>query len=226
MDDTYAVLFDMDGVLVDSEYAMRATAMESLERFGIHPQHEDFRDFVGMGEDRFIGGVAAKYGLKYETEMKDYAYQLFVERAKDLVQVFSGARQLLDGLKQQGFRIAVASAADLVKVKSNLSCIGIAADYLDALVTGSEVERKKPYPDIYLRASEKVGMPPARCIVVEDAVSGIQAANAAGSAAIGVTTFFDLETLQKAGAAYVAGDLSEVHRFILEWRDKSLHEKG
>lgn len=220
----YAVLFDMDGVLVDSEYAIRTAAIESLQRFGISPRHEDFMDFTGMGEDRFIGGVAARYGLKYHVEMKEYAYRLFVDRAKDWVKVFPGAKQLLSDLKRDGFRVAIASAADLIKVESNLSCIGIPDSFLDALVSGSEVERKKPFPDIYLRAQSKLGVPPARCIVVEDAVSGIQAARAAGSSAIGVATSFDEEMLRNSGASYVAHDLHQVYEFIIDWRSGLEHK--
>ncbi len=213
----YAVLFDMDGVLVDSEFAMRATSIESLQRFGISPTHEDFKEFTGMGEDRFISGVAARYGLPYDPEMKEYAYRLFVKRAKEWVGVYSGAKQLLLDLRKDGFRLAVASAADMIKVQTNFSCIGISESFLDALVTGSEVERKKPFPDIYLRASEKIGIPPSRCIVVEDAVSGIQAALAAGAVAIAVTTSFDRETLKNAGAAYIADDLPQVYLHITDW---------
>ena len=200
----------MDGVLVDSEDAMTRTAIESLERFGVHPARKDFLEFTGMGEDRFIGGVAQKYGLAYRTEMKDYAYGLYIKKAKTLVRVYEGVRETLEKLKARGYRMAVASAADLVKVGANLGCIGIGEDFFDAVVTGSDVKRKKPDPEIFLTAAEKLRAEPARCIVTEDALSGIQAAKAAGMSAFAVTTSFDRKSLGAAGADDVMDDIREI----------------
>ena len=175
-----AVIFDMDGVLVHSEDAMKTTSIESLRRFGINPLKSDFIEFTGMGEDAFIGGVARKHGLEYTTEMKDYAYMLYVEKARELVEVFEGVKEVLLKVKGQGLKVAVASAADLIKVKTNLACIGLEVDFFDALVTGSEVERKKPDPEIFLKAAKLIDVKPEDCMVVEDAKSGIMAARTAG----------------------------------------------
>ena len=72
-----AILFDMDGVLIESEYLMRASAIRALADYGVQAKHEDFLEFTGMGEDRFVGGVAEKYGLTYVTAMKELAYDYF-----------------------------------------------------------------------------------------------------------------------------------------------------
>ena len=79
---------------------------------------------------------------------------------------------------------------------------------LDAIVTGSDVERKKPAPDIFLKAAEKAGLEPRFCIVAEDAIAGIMAAKAAGMRAVGVTTSFSADELKKAGADVVTDSLS------------------
>lgn len=214
------VIFDMDGVLVNSEYAMRSAAIESLERYGIHPVQKDFVDFTGMGEDRFIGGVAEKYGLAYREEMKDYAYALYVKRAKERVYVFPQTLQTLKAVRAAGCRVAVASAADAVKVRANLACVGVEADFFDALVTGSEVSRKKPDPEVFLKAAEKISVPPARCLVVEDALSGIAAAKAAGMSSAGVTTSFDVETLRlKAAPDYIVPDIGGIANVVVAWKD-------
>lgn len=211
------VIFDMDGVLVDSENAMKETSIESLERFGINPKKDDFVEFTGMGEDAFIGGVAGKYDLKYNHEMKDYAYMLYAKKAKELVYVYPQVKDILFEAKQHGFAIAVASAADLIKVEINLECIGIEMDFFDAVITGSDVKNKKPDPEIFIKAAETMEVAPGDCIVIEDAVSGIKAAQAAGMASIGITTAFCKDELLVLSPDYVTANIGEAYEKILNW---------
>lgn len=211
-----AVIFDMDGVLVDSEHTMRESAITALSSYGIQPVHGDFQEFSGMGEDAFIGGVARKYGLAYHTGMKDLAYRIYVEKAKASVVVFDGAMEVLLLVKQSGRSVAVASAADWVKVTANLACIGVQEEFFDALVTGSEIARKKPHPDIFLRAAEKMKVEPSRCVVVEDALSGVIAAKSSGMRCIGIPTSFSPACLKEAGCDKVAEHLRGVFPAILE----------
>lgn len=207
MQDIKCVIFDMDGVLVNSERAMAQASIDTLKNYGLHAAPEDFRDFIGMGEDMFIGGVARKHGGVYEEKMKDEAYQVYGEHAAERVQVFASAKPLIEKLHGRGYTLAVASAADRVKVNINLNCIGVKPEMFHAIVSGSDVIKKKPDPEIFLKASECVGVPPEACVVIEDAVSGTQAAKAAGMTAIAVTSSFDRETLFKAGADFVVDDI-------------------
>jgi HAD superfamily hydrolase (TIGR01509 family) len=213
----FGVIFDMDGVLVDSEDAMKTTSIESLERFGIKPKKEDFVEFTGMGEDAFIGGVAGKYGLEYNTEMKDYAYALYVEQARELVYVFPGVRDVISSLKMKGLKIAVASAADLIKVKTNLACIGVDESLFNSIVTGSDVKHKKPDPEIFLTAAAEMGIERGNCIVIEDAKSGIAAAKSAGMTCIGITSAFRREELALTDADYIIDNITEATKIISDW---------
>lgn len=180
-----AILFDMDGVLIESEYLMRATAIQALAEYGVQAQHEDFFEFTGMGEDRFIGGVAEKHGLTYTTAMKERAYDYFGQRVKEEAHIPAGVKEMLQALHDKGLVLAVCSAADLRKVRYNLMAIGVDESLFSALVTGSDVARKKPFPDIYLEGARRVGIDPKDCLVIEDAVSGILAAHAAGDGCCG-----------------------------------------
>jgi beta-phosphoglucomutase len=209
-----SILFDMDGVLVDSEEAIRICCIEALKSFGISAKHEDFFEFTGMGEDRFIGGVAEKYGKEYQFEMKDLAYQYYAERASQLIIVYAGIKELIYTLKEKGLKIAVASAADRVKVAINLGCISLSESDFNAVITGSEVKNKKPDPEIYLTAAQKIGSNPSDCLVIEDAVSGLTAAKAAGMQSIGVTSSFDEQTLKNAGASFVISHTPDILKFI------------
>ncbi len=192
-----AVLFDMDGVLIESEWLMRDTAIQSLAECGIQAKHEDFLEFTGCGEDRFIGGVAEKYGLKYEFFMKERAYDFFGERVLEETDVPEGVKEMLEVIHSRGLKMAVCSAADRRKVMYNLLAVGVTEDMFGAFITGSDVERKKPFPDIYLMGAERLGVDPKDCLVVEDAISGVQAAHAAGMDAVAVPTTFSKEELQE-----------------------------
>ena len=196
-------MFDMDGVLVNSEYCMRHSGILALQEWGIDACHEDFIEFTGMGEDSFIGGVVRKHGGVYSSDMKERAYVIYDKLAPEEVGVAPGIKEMLIELRRRGYRLSVASAADRVKVMINLRCIGITPDIFDAVTTGSDIVKKKPDPEIYLTTAGKLGEKPSDCIVIEDAVAGITAGLAAGSECIGVTGTFTAPELLEAGAKRV-----------------------
>ena len=141
-----AILFDMDGVLIESEFLMRSSAIQALADYGVEACHEDFYEFTGMGEDRFVGGVAEKHGKPYVTAMKDLAYDYYGQRVKAEAHIPEGVKEMLQKLHSKGIILAVCSAADLRKVRYNIQAIGVDESLFSALVTGSDVERKKPFP--------------------------------------------------------------------------------
>ncbi len=192
-----AILFDMDGVLIESEHLIRSSAIKALADYGIQAKHEDFLEFTGMGEDRFVGGVAEKHGLTYVPAMKERAYDYFGQDVMEQAHVPAGVREMLLELHSRGLVLAVCSAADLRKVRYNLMAIGVEESMFTALVTGSDVARKKPYPDIYLEGARRVGIDPADCLVVEDAISGVRAAHAAGMDAVALPTTFSFDQLRR-----------------------------
>ena len=117
------IIFDMDGVLVDSEDAMAQMTVRALEEWGIHSSPDDFTRFRGMGDRAYVGGVSEMYGVPYEERMKEEAYRLFCENAGELVHVMPWTVPLLCELERRRFACAVASAADRIKVECNLGCI-------------------------------------------------------------------------------------------------------
>lgn len=202
------IIFDMDGVLVNSEPAITKASIQTLAEAGLKVNYDDFKPFTGMGDDKFLSGVCDKYGMTYDPAMKTRAYEIYIERAPEWIEVFAWSRPMLTALHKAGYKLAVASASDIIKVECNLRQIGVDTRVFAAIATGSDVTRKKPAPDIFLKAAEKAGGIPSASLVVEDAVSGIMAAKAAGMKALGVTTSFNAETLRNAGADYVIADLS------------------
>ena len=205
----YGVIFDMDGVLVDSEKFICKAACLMFEEIGLRTNPADFLPFVGMGEDRYIGGVAEKYNFPIEIDaVKKRTYDIYLEIIQGALQSLDGVHQFVKKCKDTGKKIAVASSADRRKVMGNLKEIGLPPDYFDAIVVGEDVSHKKPAPDIFLLAANRLKLKPEECLVVEDAVSGVAAAKAAGSRCLALTTSFCQAEL--AQADLFATDLAHV----------------
>jgi beta-phosphoglucomutase len=210
------VLLDMDGVLSDSEQYICKASIMMFSELGLTVRPEDFKPFIGTGENRYIGGVAEKYGLKVDIEkVKARTYQIYTEIIKGNLKPLPGAIDFVTACLERGLKIAVATSTDAVKMEANLREIGIPVALLHATVNGLEVENKKPSPDIYLKAAEKLGLRPYECLVVEDAVSGIKAAKSAGCKCLALTTSFDRSRL--AEADWICENLANVPEESLNW---------
>ena len=194
-----AVIFDMDGVLTDSEPLINAAAIAMFKEQGLAVQPLDFLPFVGAGEDRYIGGVAEKYGFPLDLPgAKRRTYEIYLGLVPTALHAFPGAQDFVRRCRTAGRLVAVASSADAIKIAANLLQIGLPGDFWDGVVTGEEVRHKKPAPDIFLAAAQKLAVTPAECVVVEDAVNGVQAAKAAGMRCIAVAQTFPAEQLRAA----------------------------
>ena len=211
------VVFDMDGVLCDSEpFICEAAARMFAERHGLTVCREDFVPFVGAGENRYLGGVAEKYGVRLDLESdKKRTYDLYLEIIRGRLEPLAGVHQFLAECRRLGMKAAVATSADEVKMRGNLREIGVPPAAFDVTVNGLQVVHKKPHPEIFLTAIERLGLAPADCLVVEDAPNGILAGKAAGAKCLGLTTSFPASELLSAGADWTAPDLAGVPREVL-----------
>jgi beta-phosphoglucomutase len=198
-----AVIFDMDGVLTDSEPLINAAAIAMFKENGFTVRPEDFIPFVGTGENRYIGGVAEKYGVSLNIpKAKKRTYEIYLELVPQKLAAFTGAVDLVLACRRAGLKIAVASSADEIKIHANLSKIGLPPETWDAIVTGEDVERRKPEPDIFLLAASRLNLDPGLCVVVEDAPNGIQAARSAGMKCVAVAQTFPAASLGEADAVF------------------------
>lgn len=194
-----AVIFDMDGVLTDSEPLICAAAMEMFRERGVVVRPEDFHPFVGTGENRYLGGVAEKYGMPLDiVEAKARTYVLYLAMVPKQLEPFPGAVELVRKCRAAGLACAVASSADRIKIVANLNKIGLPPATWQAIVTAEDEEQRKPDPAIFLLAAQRLGVQPSRCTVVEDAVNGIAAAKAAGMRCIAVASTFPASHLVQA----------------------------
>jgi beta-phosphoglucomutase len=204
-----AVIFDMDGVLTDSEPLINAAAVAMFKEKRLVVQPADFLPFVGAGEDRYIGGVAEKYGFLLDLpRAKRRTYKIYLGLVPTSLRAFPGAQEFVRSCRAAGLLVAVASSADAVKIAANLQQIGMPGDFWDSVVTGEEVHHKKPAPDIFLAAAQKLAVTPAECVVVEDAVNGVQAAKAAGMRCVAVAQTFPAGQLR--GADVVRENIGQI----------------
>jgi HAD superfamily hydrolase (TIGR01509 family) len=210
------IIFDMDGVIVDSEPFICEAAIRMFAEMGHTVKPDDFLPFVGAGENRYVGGPAEKYGIQINVEKaKNRTYELYAEIVKGRLKTLPGVHQFIEKARSRGLKLAVASAADLVKVRINLTEVGLTDEIFDAVVSGSDVEKKKPDPEIFILAAHKLGLPSEGCLVVEDAVNGVRAAKSAGSKCLALTTTFSADQLTLAD--WIAPDLAHAPEECLEW---------
>ena len=210
------VLFDMDGVLADSEEFICHAGINMFREKGLVVSKEDFLPFTGMGENRYLGGVAEKYNFPFELEKdKSRTYKIYKELVQGKLKALPGVFEFIEKCKKRGLYLAVASSADEIKVLINLEELGIPVSMFDAVINGQQVERKKPFPDIFLRAAKDINISPERSLVVEDAVSGVKAAKEAGCKCLALTTSFKKELLSEAD--WIAKDLAQAPDDCLNW---------
>ena len=168
---------------------------------------EFFRSTFGMQNAAILPMLRpgiSQDDVKRLSVWKEQRYREVAQARPDLA---PGAKALLEDLKRHGFRLAIGSSAP----PENLDVFWDAhslAGYFDARVTSEQVTKSKPAPETFLRAAEKLGLAPARCVVVEDAVQGVQAGRAGGMAVVAVTTTHGRDDL--ADADYVVGSLAEL----------------
>jgi beta-phosphoglucomutase len=194
-----AVIFDMDGVLTDSEPLINAAAIAMFGELGLTVQSADFQPFVGTGENRYLGGVAEKYGFAVDLPAaKRRTYEIYLGLVPGQLHAFRGAVELVQCCRAARLRTAVASSADWVKIEANLLKINLAPATWDTVVTGDDVEHKKPAPDLFLAAASRLGLRPSQCVVIEDAPNGVEAARAAGMRCVAVAQTFPPEHLDRA----------------------------
>ena len=179
----FSVIFDMDGTLTDTQSVCVRAWDYAGELQGFKNAGESIRHVLGMNKDGWEAYLAAHYEgidlLAFDKAMRQYIIDSGVPDLK------KGAVELLEFLKQNGVRMAVASGSAMYEIEWKLSETGI-IDYFIAFAGGDEVERCKPAPDVFLLAAKRLGVKPEECIVFEDASFGIMAGSAAGMKCFGV----------------------------------------
>jgi len=212
-----AVLFDCDGVLVDSEPITNRVLREMLGELGWQlTQDECMRHFVGKSLKEELSIIAAETGRTVDgTWLSEFQLRrnaALMEQLTPIPSIHDTVHRIhahLDG------RIACASGADRIKVEMQLRKVGL-MDYFDGRIfSGYETPRSKPFPDVYLAAAEALRVDPRRCAVVEDTVTGVTAGVAAGAMVFAYLPHGDPAALREAGAARIFADMADLPLLLL-----------
>jgi HAD superfamily hydrolase (TIGR01509 family) len=185
---TRAVVFDMDGVLLDSEPIHFDALNEMLATHGHAVGLEDNEHLLGITVDESFQWLATRFNLDgpIERYMREYDERILVRLDRPL-DPSPGVLDLLANLKRRNIPLALASSSRTAWITATLASLGI-RDYFSVVVSGDDVERGKPEPDIYLMASELLGVLPDHCLVIEDSPAGMLAGARAGMKVVGVRT--------------------------------------
>jgi beta-phosphoglucomutase len=211
-----AILFDLDGVVIDSEPAHEQSLIEASARLGRRITLSETKQFKGSTEldcARILQKITNSAEKDLPTIMR-----LRVEAFRNLfkeIKLVSGVLAFLDRCRANNWPIALTTSAEREMQELAFSQFGL-AEYFNVVVTGNDIIYGKPHPEPYLKTAEKIGYPAARCLVIEDSTNGIRSAKAAGCQAVGITTSFLPETLLAAGADIVISDFAELGRILFD----------
>lgn len=208
---SWAVLFDMDGVLVENTNFHINAWLQFSQHHGRPITKDQYLENINgrVSADAMaymFGRPVSADELVTFTEEKEGIYrELYAPHLRPT----TGLVSFLDALKAQNVRLAVGTSAPVSNVVFTLDGLSIRA-YFDAIVDAGMIRHGKPNPEIYLMAAERVGIDPARCVVFEDALAGIEAGVRAGMAVVALTTTHTRDELADSGAALIVNDFTEL----------------
>lgn len=209
---TEAVIFDMDGVIVDSEPRHERAFLEVVREIGFENHGLRFSNYIGRCDTElwldFIERNRPPYTLQ----------ELLLRKRNRMVDIIGREKPLFDGLPgliqklSASYKLALASGSERAVISAVLAIDGLAQRF-SAVVSSSEVPRGKPAPDIFLRTAELLGCPPEFCVVIEDSKPGIAAAHAAGMRVIAITNTHPASELSH--ATKVVSNYEEIERLLV-----------
>lgn len=182
------ILFDMDGVIADTNPFHKTSIQQFCTRHGIDASDAFLKEKVyGRVNKEWIPNLFGALNAEKVKALADEKEQLFREIYAPHLRAVDGLIEFLQLLQKNGVKAAVATSAPLENADFILDGLNI-RKYFDAVLHSADVEKGKPHPEIYLKAAAALGKLPTECIVIEDSISGVQAGKAAGSKVIGITT--------------------------------------
>lgn len=206
-----ALIFDCDGVLVDSERLMNVVFTAMLNDLGLpYTPEQTIRTFMGRSMKSCVALIEAELGRAVPDDflpaLDARATAVFTER----LQPVPGIVHVLDALDHRRTPYAVASSGSHDKMRVTLGLTGLLPRLQGRITSATEVAHGKPAPDVFLLAAERLRVAPATCVVVEDSALGIQAARAAGMRAVGYAAMVAADTLRDEGATWVITDMQSL----------------
>lgn len=213
-----AVIFDVDGVLADTEPLHLEAANAVLAPYGVAISEEENMEFLGMDDPSFWKAMMERYRLQAdprELQARRVEYVLGVIRDREFLPR-PGVPQVITGMLMRGLLLAAASSSPRAVTEAVIEVLGLQRSFR-AVLTGDDVTRGKPDPEIFFAAARALDVPPGACMVIEDSPAGIQAARRAGMFAVGVRSRWDPD-LEGAGAQCILSGLDRFDWTLFEER--------
>ena len=192
-----AVLWDLDGVLVDSAPFHLRAWRELFASLGRGFGEADFRRTFGLRNDAILRDLLGELPPAEAERLAARKEELYRQAARGNIAALPGALALLRSLRERGFRLGLVSSTPRANIDLILSSLGVSESF-DVILGEEDVTRGKPDPEGFLLAAERLGVPPADCVVIEDAPAGVEAAKGGGMRCVGVYRGRPREALAKA----------------------------
>ena len=212
----YGLIFDVDGVIADTEAVNAQASIEMFEElFGLNGvKRRDFEAGLGRGAAAYVRAAAKVHGLKLTDKQVEEATKMRQEKFLAMLEnqplpAFAGVLELMQAATARGdFRLAIATSSTRQKSQAVLKSAQVPYHQM-TYITGSDIKNNKPDPELFLTAARQAGVDPTQCVVIEDAPNGVAAAKAAGCKCIAVTNSTTAEKL--ADADLIVDSLAEVN---------------
>lgn len=183
-------IFDMDGLMFDTERLVYENWLRMMTELGYSYDLDFFKLTVGKRKKETARIYLEAYGADFPYwKLADMGKAMYIERVRaEGIPVKKGLFDILNYLKGKDISIALATSTSKATASMNLDIAGV-TDYFDALVCGEDVKNGKPHPEVFLTASERLGLEPCECLAFEDSINGIKSAHAAGNVTVMVPDF-------------------------------------
>ncbi|AUA30168.1 hydrolase, HAD superfamily, IA subfamily [Clostridioides difficile] len=218
------IIFDMDGVLFDSERISLEFWMETFEKYGYTMTKEIYTSVMGRNRKGIIEGLTDIYDSSVPI------IDLYDEKTKNMIEFMErkgapiklGVNELISFLKENGYKMAVATSTKRERAVKRLAKANL-KDYFDAIVCGDDVVNSKPNPEIFLKAAKKINVNPQNCIVIEDSPMGVEAAYNGGIRCINVPDLKEPDEQIKSQSHKILENLLEVREYLKSLNSKECH---
>jgi HAD superfamily hydrolase (TIGR01509 family) len=224
------VIFDCDGVLVDSETIALARTREELAKLGLQLSDDEARDrFLGVSAQSVQGIAERDLGASLPPDFqRDLARAILADFEHEL----KGIEGIREALAHLGARVCVASSSAMERIRASLRIVGYARLFEPNVFSAAQVARGKPHPDLFLHAAARMNARPRDCLVIEDSVPGVVAAHRAGMMVFGFIGGTHIpgpehgDVLRASGAALAFDDMRELPRLIQEQRARRIDARA
>ena len=204
-----AIMFDLDGVIIDTEPLHERTKRMAFDQYGVTAPEDFYAQFIGRSDKDMVKGVVEQFAPSLEwRDVLARKHELFNEMEGE-IELIPGAAEFIAAARKHFDQLALVTSATRRNQQYALRRFELESSF-DVIVTAEDIVRTKPDPEPYLTAVSRLGVPAEACLVIEDSTHGVASANAAACAVVAITTSFTTEQLGKADPRYIVSSYAEL----------------